>query len=495
MHINHVLSQNILRSGLTIATTLILGACAPLGPQVQLNEPITAEQLQLPEGSTATVISQWWRQLDDPVLNQLVDKALNQSLDLKIAYARLSQSQAQVAAVSGAAGIQVGAAASGNGFYIDPKPDLNTLASSIPPSPSMNSVGLAVGAAAQKTTHYIGHASLSLQAKYAFDFWGKYSNSIQAALGQQRAAQLQIEQAKLLLAQAVIAQYLTWQELHEQTKIIQQRIQNSQYILDLVKKRVHTQLLPENAAYPLEQALNQLESKLSNLLIQQAKIRHSLAVLLGQPPSSFDTLKPSSLSAFPVVVDIHGLRADILGQRPDIAAQKELITSRWHGVAVAKAEFYPNIEIKGMAGLSHIDALNLLHGDSRLLGIMPAISLPIFTSGQLQANLSAKNAQYNEQVAQYDKTVMTALQQAADAIVAYENSNHILAQQRHNWILAQKAADSSMRRLKAGLDNGITSGQQQDKALAAQMDYIAAQILQQQSWNALQAALGGGFHE
>jgi outer membrane protein TolC len=96
-------------------------------------------------------------------------------------------------------------------------------------------------------------------------------------------------------------------------------------------------------------------------------------------------------------------------------------------------------------------------------------------------------------VAVYDQTVLAALQQAADAVSQYQSSRAALPLQQQAWQVAQKRAAASARRVRAGLDNGITRLQQEDAALAAHSDYLDAAAGHQQAWSQLQAALGGGF--
>ncbi|WP_197457525.1 TolC family protein [Snodgrassella sp. CFCC 13594] len=342
------------------------------------------------------------------------------------------------------------------------------------------------------TNHVLTNEMAALALNYTFDFWGKQRNTIQAALGQKEAAQWQVAQARLVLAQAIVAQYTQWQLLDAQLAVVDKRIAVNEQLKALLAGRIRAGLLPGSAAYNQGQALLSLQSSQKQLQAERERTQHSLAALIGQPPTAVQGLNPQALGSVPVVAVNH-LRADILGQRPDIAAQRALLQSRYFGVQAAKAEFYPNIEIKGLAGFSHIDAFDVLHSSSRLLGLMPAITLPIFTSGSLKANLAGKHAQYDEQVAMYDKTVVTALQQAADASSDYQHSQDALPLQQQAWQLAQKNADSSARRLRAGLDNGLNRLQLEDAALSAQGDYLKVASWQQQSWNNLQAALGGGF--
>lgn len=459
-------------SGLSLSLLLMLSACANVGKQPSLDHTLDVTQLQLDQGQTVAVQAKWWEQLQQPTLSQLMDSALAHAPDLRMAEARLKQAEAQWRGVTGQGGVQVNLTGNGAGMYLNPKPDTSFTD--------------------QKANHVFSTEIAGLGIGYNFDFWGKQRHLIQAALGQRQAAQYQQLQAQLILAQSIVAQYTQWQLAEEQKAVLARRIEINQQILALLSRRIHAGLQPASDAFVPEQTLLSLQSAEYQARASIDNARNSLAALTGQSPTVLAQLKPQKFGLVPVV-SVEGLHADILGQRPDIAVQRALLQSRYYGVKAAKAEFYPNVKIEALAGLTHLNIFDLIHSSARLLQVLPAVSLPVFTSGQLQANLVGKRAEYNEQVAQYDKTVLTALQQAADAISAYQQSSRALPLQEQSWSVAQHHSQVSAQRQKAGLDNGLTYLQRADSALAVQMDYLKMAAWHQQSWSDLQAALGGGI--
>ncbi|WP_100112982.1 efflux transporter outer membrane subunit [Snodgrassella alvi] len=457
---------------ITPVTLLLLSACANFGQQPDLQTPQEATQLQLPAGQSAHTGQNWWLGLNQPLLNKLMDTGLANAPDLRIAAARIAQAEAQWRGARGEAGVQVGIQANGVAAYLNPKPDSNR--------------------AGDDPNHVFRNEMAAVAVNYTFDFWGKQRNLIKAALGARLAAAYQQEQARLVLSQSIVSQYTQWQLLQEQANILQQRIGVNQQLQKLVANRIHAGLQPASDEYTFTQTVLGLQSALRQTQADIERTRHSMAALVGLSPNQLPAMVPQPLGKVPEVA-VDRLRADILGQRPDIAAQRALLQSNYFGIKAAEAAFYPDIEIKGLAGLAHVDAFDLVHSSSRMLGIVPAISLPIFTSGSLQAALSGKRSAYNEQVAQYDKTVLTALQQAADAMSDYQHSSVALPLQQQAFQVAQKNAVSSSKRHAAGLDNAITKLQREDTALRARADWVKTIAWQQQSWNSLHAALGGGF--
>jgi len=194
------------------------------------------------------------------------------------------------------------------------------------------------------------------------------------------------------------------------------------------------------------------------------------------------------------IVPVNKIHADLLAARPDIVAQKSLLESKLHTVKSTEAEFYPNIELKALAGLGHIDAFNVVRGKtSGMLGIVPAINLPIFTSGALQSKLAGKRAEYNEQVAVYDQTVLNAMRSAADAVVDYQS----LQSKQSTWDkmlkISEKSVKNAQGRVRAGLDNGLNALQKQDDMLQVKMQLVQYQSERLIAWSNLNAQLGGGF--
>lgn len=454
---------------LSIAGLCMLSACAPFGKQTPLETPTA---YSLPQGRSAQIARvQWWRQLNDARLNQLVNQALATSPNLRMVQARFEQAQAQLGITESAGKTQIGLAVRGIGTYVSHKPSAQEF----------------------DTDHTLLLANAALQGSWSLDFWGKNRSQVASALGRRQAVAYEAEQAGIELANAVAAQYFSWQSLNAQQQILNQRLSEAEETEKLLRQRVRANLLPANAVYPAELAQQQIKAQQLQLSRNTARVRHSLAVLSGQAPNALDGQTPSAPAQAPALT-AGNIRADLLGRRPDIAAQRALLESRSKNIDAAKADFYPNIELKLLAGLSSIDAFNVIHSShSGMLGIIPALNLPIFTSGALQSRLASRHAEYNEQVAAYDQTVLNAMRAAADAVRDYQTLQGQAALQQRAAVIADKAAASSRRRVGAGLDNKLVYLQKQDEALQLKMQALQAQGDLLAAWSNLHAQLGGGF--
>lgn len=460
--------QSTVRS-VGILAVCVLSACAPFGKQTPLAVPTA---YSLPQGSSSSIArAQWWTQLNDSKLNLLIEQALSASPDLRTAQARFEQAQAQLGLTESAGKTQIGLAVRGAGIYVSHKPSAQNL----------------------DTDHTLAIANAALQGSWSFDFWGKNRAQIASALGQRKAVIYEADQIGIELANAVATQYFAWQGLTAQQRLLTQRLNDAAETEKLLQQRVNANLLPVSAVYPAQVAQQQIKAQQLQLERNAAKVRHSLAVLSGHAPNALDGQTPAALAKVPVLA-ADRIRADLLGRRPDIAAQRALLESRSQNIQAAKAEFYPNIELKLLAGLSSIDAFNVIHSShSGMLGIIPALNLPIFTSGALQSKLALRRAEYNQQIAVYDQTVLNAMRAAADAFSDYQSLQGQSAMLQRAAETSAKAAVSTRRRVSAGLDNKLAYLQKQDEALQLQMQAVQARSDLLSAWSNVHAQLGGGF--
>ncbi len=447
-----------------------IGACAQFGQQPALEQPA---DYSIADGKTQTAVrADWWRGLNDPVLNGLVERTLQQSPDLKVAAARIVQAQAVLGTTEAASKVQLGVQVSGAGMLLADRPD------------SQN----------HDAGRMLSGGVVGVQGSWLFDFWGKNRALAASALGRKQAAEYEWQQARIMLAHSVVAQYAAWQTLAEQQRIVQKRMETAAEIEKLLNQRIQAKLLPENAVYPIQQSQLQLQAQQKQLESRMANVRHALAVLSGSIPSALNNVNPAAIDQMPTI-RVGRLRADILSRRPDIAAQKSVLTARYQDVLAARAEFYPNIEIKALAGLSYLDIFDVLQGSSKFVGILPALNLPLFTSGALQSKLSGRNAEYNEQVARYEQTVLTALRDAANATVDYQAREAEWALQQKAWVLSQKKSASVLRRVGAGLDNKLAYLQKEDETLQQQARVVQSAGELITAWSNVHAQLGGGFYQ
>ena len=447
----------------------VLSACASFGPDKAPAERMTAAQLTLPDQPAHQPEAGWWQALHDQTLNQLIDQAIGNAPSMRLAADRLREAKNAVGLNQSSLGPQL------NLNAIDER-QLYSANGLFPPPIGGN---------------YVNSYTLSLNAAWELDFWGKNRARVAAALGQARAAVFERQQAALTLTQAIIAQYTALQRQLQQLQINQARIRLAQSRIQLMRARVQAGLLSADTLHPVEQGLAGLQSQMAMLLADGQRSRHALATLSGQAPTALDQLQPEPLGPTPAVADAK-LTAGLLGSRPDIASQREMVESMSEMVKASKAEFYPNISISGLVGVNSLAYSTLFKQASKIVDVQPALTLPIFHSGQLRANLQIAESRYDQAVDQYNQTVLTSLQQAADAMAGDEQARAQLKDAQRAGQASQKTADAMRLRMQAGMANKLDILDSQDNLLQARASQFDAEANARLAWVSLNTAMGGG---
>ena len=422
------------------------------------------------QSATPAIAADWWHAFGDTKLDALVERALADSPSLKVAQARLARAQAAFEGAKAADGpaVKLSADASKQRFsenYIYPPP---------------------LGGSIQT----IGDAQLG--ASWEVDFFGKNRAAIEAAVGSSKAAEADLQAARTLLASNVARTYVQLARLVEQREVATRSLKQRDDILALIKQRVQGGLDTNVELRQGEGALPETRQQIEQLDEQITLTRHALAALTAQPPNALDALAPP-LQAVKAVPLPAAVPADLLGRRADISAARWRIEAATQDAKSAKAAFYPNINLTAFVGLSSLGLNNLVKAGSEQWGFGPALSLPIFDSGRLRANLRVKTADVDGAVASYNAAVIDAVHDVADQITSIQSIARQQIEQERAQAAAESAYDLATQRYKAGLGSYLTvlnaeSGVLAQRRLAAD---LKARALDSQV--ALIRALGGGY--
>jgi NodT family efflux transporter outer membrane factor (OMF) lipoprotein len=280
--------------------------------------------------------------------------------------------------------------------------------------------------------------------------------------------------------------------LLEQRALATRSLQQRDEMLALIKQRVQQGLDTTIELRLGEGALPELRQQIEQLDEQITLNRHALAALTAQAPDKLDALT-APLRAVTTLALPDKLPANLLGRRADIAAARWRVEAASSDMDSAKAKFYPNINLRGFVGLASIGMDRLVKSRSEEYGVGPAVSLPIFDSGRLRANLSGKAAELDAAVASYNAAVLDAVRDAADQI----SSLHAIERQQQQQRQAQAAAESayalSLQRYQAGLSTYLVVLSAETSVLGQrrQAADLLARTLDTQI--ALMRSLGGGY--
>ena len=344
--------------------------------------------------SSTTIGYPWWNRFNDPLLNQLITIALQDSPTIQIAKTRVQTAQYLTEAASST---------------LLPSIDLNGSiqrqrfsASGLIPPPFNGK------------TYNIGE--LGLNFNYEFDFWGKNRELIQSKMSIEQATQAELAESQLVLSTAVAETYFQLMNNTEQLKIAQEEVQVNNKLFQLIQDRMHHGI---ESDIPVQTLLaNIQQAKQSAAYYKQATSisRNQLAVLLGKNPFTTDILTKSfSFHSYSISLPT-SFPAHLLVNRPDITAAKLWAESAAHEVNIAKARFFPDINLSALLSYQSIELSNLFTAPNRNNAIMGVIDLPIFDAGLRRANLKVQYAQYDFAVNEYNQTILTALREVADQI-------------------------------------------------------------------------------
>ncbi len=472
-----VLMKNTLfhHAAAATALTLLLAGCAIPArlhhPGLRDDVPLAGLQAPTRAGWPA---AEWWRGYGDPQLDQLITIAMQHSPDLEQAHSRVVNAEQSVRLAAAQAGLNV----NGNAQFERQRLSENGIISLLP-----KTIGI---------DPWYNQSDLGLQAKYTFDWWGKKRSSIDAALDQAHAAEAQRSAAALTIQNAVADTYFGWQGDQARLALSSQLVSAQEKFVRIARLRVAQGV---DLADTAQQARAQLAAarEMHVALQGSAEIRKvALASLLGIAPADLPTLQARPLPEVDSRIPADA-RLDLIARRPDIAASRWQVEAALKQTDVARAQFFPDIGISAMAGLSSIDLGKLIEAGSRTFALTPALHLPIFEGGQLKANYGVSKAQLAAAVAQYNSTVVGAAREVAtQALTAQqiaarrkEQSAQITANQRL-LATAKARARQGVRDAREGIAAAAQLLQQQDDAASLQAQAVSTDL-------ALIKALGGGY--
>jgi NodT family efflux transporter outer membrane factor (OMF) lipoprotein len=465
-----VLSRTALTivAALVASVVLMLAGCASpqgIAPSKQLHSRAADDP-----SNTPWPVADWWQAYGDKPLEALVQQALSGQPSLQTAQARLRQAQAAVDASSASRGPQV----NGSVEFTDQRYSENGL---VPPP---------YAGAVEWTS------SATIAASWELDLFGRQRAALDAAVGQLRAAQAETQSARVLLASNVVSGWFNLARLDEAREIAAQSLQQREQVLALVRQRIAAGLDTTVELRQAEGLIAQSRVDVEALDEQIARTRHALAELSGQKPNALDGAKPM-LAAVRDVALPATLPADLLGRRADLVAQRWRVEAALRDVDVARAQFYPNINLAAFVGLSSLGLNRFVEAGSRTYGAGPALTLPIFDGGRLRANLGAKSAEVDAAIVGYDATLLRALREVADEL----DSLRLLARQQAAQNDASAAAESAyalaLQRYQAGLGNFLVVLNAESTVLAQRRAATDLKARRLAADVALQRALGGGY--
>ena len=470
----------------TLAATALLAGCS-MAPKYERPEaPIAADWpgLSLPRSlagtpstpstavlSAAAADIEWQSFFSDPKLRQLMEAALRNNRDLRIAVLNIEQARAQFQIRRADQFPSVGAAATG---LRQPNPNGNGSIASV------YTAGLAL-------------------TSYELDFFGRVASLKDAALAQYLATEEGRKTAQIGLIASVANTYLSLLADEELLAITQQTLATREESFKLSQLRFDNGISSELDLRQAESLLETARISLAQLQRQRALDKNLLSLLLGQPLTAELALAlpaGQGLADTPVLADVPaGLPSDLLTRRPDIRQAEQQLLAANANIGAARAAFFPRISLTASAGSASSHLSGLFQSGSYGWTLAPQLFLPLFDAGRNRAGLDASKAGRDIAVAQYEKAIQTAFREVADALAGRATLGEQLRAQ-------QALANAEAVRFKLSdlrYQNGIASQldllDAQRSLFAARQAVVQTRLLQLQNQVTLYKTLGGGWKE
>ena len=326
---------------------------------------------------------------------------------------------------------------------------------------------------------------------YEPDLFGKVRRSVQAANASLQSTAADLYNVNLVLTAELAADYFTLRELDAETQVVQESVTIQQKGLQLVEDRHAGGVASGLDLAQQKTLLDSTQTQLYLVQQQRAQFEHAIAVLTGNPASTFSVpVRP--LDATPPPVPL-GVPSDLLERRPDVATAERQMAYENALVGVATAAFYPQLTISGGGGVQSTDITNLFTGPSAIWSLGGDLLQPIFQGGRLRANLAATKSAYDESVANYRDAVLTAFQQVEDGLSGLNALSQADATQNAAVADARRALELANNRYVGGVTSYLDVITAQSALLTNER--LATQLLGQQMVTSvyLVKALGGGW--
>jgi NodT family efflux transporter outer membrane factor (OMF) lipoprotein len=453
----------------TLLLPALLAACS-LGPDYQAPENPTPAAWRNPPAQSAGPwpSADWWKGFGSDRLDGYIADARNANTDLAAAMARVREADAQ-ARIAGA--------------------------------PLLPSVGLGAQATherqpsartgvMQTSTSY----SPGLTASYELDFWGKNAAAAHAAEATLLASRFDQETVSLTVLTSVATTYFRALELHDRLTVAETNLASARATLDGLQKQQHAGIVNALDVAQQETVVANLDAGVPQIREQYEQALDALAILLGRTPDQIERGQETLAGlSHPDVTP--GLPSTLLQRRPDVAEAEAQLISANANIQVARAAFYPSINLTAEGGFVSSALSTALKPSNAIYTLTAGLTQPIFEGGALEGQFDFAQARYDELLATYRKTVLSAFANVEDSLVAVQQTADQEQRQAQAVATAQRAYDFARAQMKAGTINILTVLNTETALFSAQDLLVQAKSAHLQALVNLYGALGGGWQK
>jgi NodT family efflux transporter outer membrane factor (OMF) lipoprotein len=455
---------------LLLGTSLLTGCVLPPKAAPRLAQ-LESDRVGLNGVAVESAPEGWWNSFQDPQLDRLIRAGLKDSPTLAQAQSRVAQALAETQSAQSA--LLPHAKFDASAFY--QRAPENYF---FPPPLAGH-------------TFWMGQAGATLG--WDIDFWGRQANAVHRAQALTDAARLDVDNARLMLAGAIAQAYIELYRENALADIAERSEAQRQNIVNITRRRVAAGL---DTRLELRQAEGQLpQARVAHTQAQAAAdlALHRLATLIGAGAGSYASIERPTLNIEAALPIPSALPINLLARRPDVLAARLTIAAADAERLSDKAAFYPDVNLEALAGFGAFGLNNLFQWNARGYGAGPLISLPLFDGGRLRAQYRGSEARLDAAVAEYNDTVLHAVQQTADQLTQLQASARERLDQQQTLDANEAAYKLAEERYQAGLASYLTVLNAETQVLIARqtmVDILASQAVARVT---LLLAVGGSF--
>lgn len=454
---------------------LLGGAGCAVGPDYEKPKTVTpvawnrldATGARVTVGDKSADLREWWRSFDDPLLSELVSQALEASLDLKQAQARLREVRARLGVAEA-----------------DRYPSLNATGNAVRNRSSRSASGRTA------TNSFNG----GFDASWELDVFGRVRRQVEAAEADLASTEENLNAARVTLVAEVARTYVEARSLQIRVEIAKSNLKSQYETLQLTEWRAEAGMVGGQDVEQARSNHEQTMAQVPSLEVALAEAQHRLDILLARPPGSLQARLAAGgeLPVVPLQIAV-GIPADTLRQRPDVRAAERKLAAETARIGIAKAAMYPSFKLSGSVGLEAITPAVFGSSGGGFYSLVGGITAPLFQGGRLRAQVKVQDAVREQALISYQKSILTALQEVEDALVALARNRERREALERAVQAARNAAGLARQRYAAGvidfqsvLDTERTVRTLEDTHASSRADGVLALVR-------LYKALGGGW--
>ena len=469
----------------TVGFILLAGGCT-VGPNYHKPDlPVPAAWMEAQQNGSdmrSAELARWWSAFNDPLLNSLVDRAVSSNLDLRLAEARIREARASRAVTASGAWPTLDV----SGSYTRNRASENAIG-----APAQGAVLAPSGGGANIDQNLYRSG---FDASWEIDVFGRVRRSIEAADATVEATVEDRRDVLVTLLGEVAKNYIDVRGFQRRLAVARANLKTQQDTLELTQVRFQAGLASDLDVAQQEAQVDTTASQIPTLESSLKQAAYALDVLLAlQPGALWDELaKETAIPVLPPEVLV-GLPSDLLRRRPDIRRAERQLAAATAQVGAATADLFPKFSLTGVGGLQSVSASDWLTRGSRFWSIGPTISWPVFDVGRIRANIEIRNAQQEQALTQYEKSILSAFQDVETALVNYANEQ-VRFRSLTDAVAANRRAVTMANELYVrGLNDFLNVLDTQRSLYVTENDLTQSQATMASNLVALYKALGGGW--